>query len=88
MSSTSSSLRPFERQHVDLDRGEARGLCGPEAVQNLIEAIIAGDLPETIRSQGIQTDIQALDTGRAQGTGILREQHGIRAQRQVFDAGQ
>src|ERR1039458_2887584 len=72
---------------VDLYRVEAKFLREADALQDLIEAVTARDLPEVVGRERIQAKADAVEAGGTQRAPLLLEKEAVGGHCQVGEAG-
>ena len=76
---------------VELDGREPRRLGGEQAVHDLVEVAAAGDAPEAVGVEAVEADVEAAQTGRLEGRGLVGQRRGVGGQADVaqpVDGGQ
>src|SRR5690348_9074187 len=71
--------------HVELDRIETGGLCRLGRAHGIESKITSRDRDDAIRSQTVDTHVDAIETSLLQRPCELRQAHAIRRERDVFD---
>ena len=69
---------------IDLETGkERRG--GGDAVENAIQLVVARQIAEALRMEGIEADGQPMQSGIAERASVRRQQHAIGRHREIAD---
>ncbi len=73
--------------HVELDGLQTGGPGCLDAGPDVLEPVAAGDAGEALGPQGIEADVDALQTGPGQVAGVVGQEGAVGRHRQVVDAG-
>ena len=76
---------PGHDDHVDFHRVEPFHPGRLDAPQRLFQGAAAGNLPEPLRPQGVQADVDPPQAGRFEPGGVVRQQDAVGRQGNIVD---